>query len=90
MSDWKTIGKLLSSKNRRKVFYSLYDGKMPSEVSRETGLASSNVSKMIKELEELGLVRCVNSELRKGRVYKYTKKGKEIYQILKKRNKSSS
>lgn len=79
---WRVAGKIVSSKTRRKIFYSLKDEKTPSDVCRETGLPSSNVSRTLRELEELGVVRCNNPCLRKGKIFKRTRKGEEIYRIV--------
>lgn len=50
----------------------------PLEISKETGIARSNVSTKLMDLTRFKLVACVNPERRKWRFYKITSKGNDI------------
>jgi DNA-binding MarR family transcriptional regulator len=56
--------------------------KTSKELTEQTGAALNNVSNYLATLLELGLVKCLKDELRKGRMYALTNKGKEIYGAL--------
>ena len=64
------------SQYRTKVMKAL-DGevKIPSNISRDSGIRTNHISKVLGELKEHELVECINPEVRKGRLYKHTEKG---------------
>lgn len=64
------------SQYRTKVMKAL-DGevKIPSNIARDSGIRTNHISKVLGELKEHELVECINSEVRKGRLYKHTEKG---------------
>ena len=77
------IGYLKVSRNRTKTLKALGRNlKMPSEIGRETGLRTSQVSKALGDMKMRDLVVCVNEEARKGRLYKCTALGLEILDYL--------
>lgn len=52
--------------------------KMPSEISRETGYRTTQISGALIDLKEKNLVVCLNKNAHKGRLYTTTDYGKEI------------
>ena len=52
--------------------------KMPSEIAKDIGLKTNQVSSSLSDLKKEELVICVNEEVRKGRLYKCTDKGLEL------------
>ena len=56
--------------------------KTPKELAEQTGVVLNNVSNYLATLQELGLVCCLNDELRKGRLYALTDKGIEIHRAM--------
>lgn len=58
------------------------DVKMPSEISRETGIRTSQVSGSLSEMKKKDLVVCINEEANKGRLYRCTPLGLEVYKRL--------
>ena len=48
--------------------------KMPSEIAKDIGIKTIQVSASLSDLKKEELVVCVNEEIRKGRLYKCTKK----------------
>ncbi|RLF43986.1 MAG: transcriptional regulator [Thermoplasmata archaeon] len=50
----------------------------PIEISKAIKIRLNHVSMYLKELKEAGLVKCLNEENKKGRLYTLTKLGKEV------------
>ena len=71
------------SQYRLKVMKSL-DGnaKIPSQIARETQIIRNHVSKTLKQLSEHELVVCINPQAQRGRLYRHTDKGREIFKKL--------
>ena len=71
------------SKYRTKVMKSL-DGEVliPSQIARNSGIRTNHISKVLAELKAHELVKCINPEVRKGRLYRLTDKGDEIVKNL--------
>jgi len=51
---------------------------MPIEISKAIKIRLNHVSMYLKELKEAKLVKCLNEENKKGRLYTLTKLGKEV------------
>lgn len=58
------------------------DIKMPSEIAKEIGVKTSQVSASLSDLKKADLVICINEEARKGRLYKCTEKGLELLKFI--------
>lgn len=67
------------SQYRLKVMKSL-DGeaKIPSEIARDTEIYQNHISNVLKQLKEHELIKCINPEVRKGRLYRLTDKGEKV------------
>lgn len=52
--------------------------KIPSAIARDSGIRTNHISKVLSELKSHDLVECINPEVRKGRLYRLTDKGKKI------------
>ena len=76
---WKEFGYVKSSKNRTKVMKSL-DGevKIPTHIAKDTDILTNHISGILRQLKNHELVECINPEVKKGRLYRLTKKGEEI------------
>jgi DNA-binding MarR family transcriptional regulator len=85
--NFEALGKVLASPNKKKVLYSLSYPKTPKEITKDTNLNFPITSKIIKELEELKLIKIENKEFRKGKIIEISNKGKEILKDLDKRKK---
>ena len=73
------IGFILGSKYRNEILLKLGRGiRTPKQISKETAIQINHVSNILKELFDKGLVVCKTPDLRKGRLYQITEKGKEI------------
>ena len=58
------------------------DVKIPSEIVKDSNIIASHISRILNELKQKELVECINEEARKGRLYRLTDKGMEVYKIL--------
>ena len=74
------------SKYRTSILIALENEKfkIPSEIAIEIGTITSHVSSHLSGLKERGLIRCINEEAKKGRLYHITEKGKGVLEYLKK------
>lgn len=72
------------SKNREKIFKAL-DGETlkPTDISKKTGIHRNNVSRILSQLREKELVRLLNPENKRGRLYELTEYGEEILNLMK-------
>jgi len=82
MND-ETIEKLSfvkSSKHRENILLAIgYEIKIPTEIAREIDISSKHISKYLGELKDKGIVVCLNENDKRGRLYKLTDLGKDIY-----------
>ena len=67
------------SQYRTKVIKSLEgDVKIPTVIAKDSGIRANHISKVLAELKAHELVECINPEVRKGRLYRLTDKGKKV------------
>ena len=67
------------SKYRTKVMKALEeDVKIPTAIANDSGIRTNHISKVLSELKAHELVECINPEVRKGRLYRLTDKGKKV------------
>ena len=78
------VSLLKSSNYRLKIVKAIGDGTLtPSEISIKTGIRLNHISMVLKELKENNLVKCLNEEVRKGRLYELTELGKDAINKIK-------
>ena len=53
----------------------------PTEIAKGTGIRVNHISKVLKELKDKEVIKCLNEEMKKGRLYYITQLGKEIINI---------
>ena len=72
-----------ASKYRTKIMKTL-DGnvKIPSQIAKDSDINRSHISDILSQLKEYDLVECINPEVRKGRLYRLTKKGEIVARNL--------
>jgi len=79
MNRWTLVGIVSSSSYRRKLINALSEKNYtPKMLSQSTEIKFSHISTVLKELSNLGLVRCLTPTLKKNRIYTITKKGRDI------------
>lgn len=61
--------------------------KTPTRIGYEVNSSVSHVSRTLKQFVEKDIAVCITPEERIGRVYKLTKKGKQILEQLKEESK---
>ena len=52
--------------------------KTPTNIANDAGIRPNHISKVLKELKEVGVAECINEEAKKGRLYRLTDLGGEI------------
>lgn len=84
-TDWDLIGFIIGSKYRRNVLFSLKENpKTPKQLSQMNDISINHISNILSELNAKGLVECKNPDMKKGRLYSITEKGKELASVLEK------
>ena len=77
------LGFIKISKYRMNTIKSIGDDiKIPSEIAKELNIETSQVSYALMDLKEKKLVKCLNEEAKKGRLYQCTDLGKELLKNL--------
>ena len=77
------ISLLKSSEYRLKIIKAIgKDTITPSEIAEKIGIRLNHVSMFLKELKENDLVKCLNEDTRKGRLYELTDLGKNAIDKL--------
>ena len=68
------------SKYRKKVMEYLKDNRVgtPTEISTGTDIRVNHISKVLKELKDKEVIKCLNEDMRKGRLYYLTPLGEEV------------
>lgn len=79
----KEISYVQISKYRTKTMKSL-DGEIliPSQIAKNSGIRTNHISKVLAELKAHELVEYINSEVRKGRLYRHTDKCEQVVKNL--------
>lgn len=68
---------------RLKVVKSLNtEAKMPREISADCDILPNHISNVLKQLRENELVECINPEVKKGRLYRLSDEGLEVFKKL--------
>ena len=79
----KAISLLKSSEYRSKIIKAIgHDTLTPSEIAQKINIRLNHVSIFLKELKENSMVKCLNEESRKGRLYELTTLGKNAIDKL--------
>lgn len=76
-------GYIKASSYRIKIMFALINGvKTPTDISNESGIRPNHISKVLRELKDVGAVECINEKARKGRLYRLTSLGEDIMDEL--------
>jgi predicted transcriptional regulator len=77
------VSLLKSSGYRLKIIESIgNDTLTPSEIAEKTKIRLNHVSAFLKELKDNSMVKCLNEDTRKGRLYELTETGKNAINKL--------
>lgn len=78
----KLKGYIEASTYRTKVIKALNTPQMPTKIAKNTGIRPNHISMTLNQLKNKQLIKCINEEARKGRIYKLTETGEEIQKII--------
>jgi len=77
-TNWDDIGFVISSNYRKKVLKALDTEKQPSELSKELNINKTHISRTLNELESKEMIKCLNPNLKKGKLYVISDYGRKI------------
>lgn len=80
--DWKKYSFVVRAKNRKKILKALKEPKTPTQLSKETKINLSHVSRSLRELMDKDLVKCLTPDQTTGRVYDRTETGEKIVEKI--------
>jgi len=81
----KLMSFVLKSKQRLIILRYLSNPKTPTQISDETKLAVSHISRTLKEFNKKGVAECLTPKEKTGRIYQLTKKGKQVLDKISKK-----
>ena len=76
--DWDLISFIKRSEQRQAILKVLENPKTPKEISKQTKLAPSHISRTLKEFMNKDIVKCLTPKQKIGRIYKLTEKGEKL------------
>ena len=79
---WKRVSFVVRAKNRTRILKALDKPKLPSQLAKELKIHISHVSRTLSELEKAGLIECLTPDEKIGKLYRLTKKGKEVLEKI--------
>ena len=80
--SWENAGILKASPSRQKILELLSKRSMtPKEIAQQSKLHLSQVSRGLREMEKRNMVRCMTPNLKRGRIYAVTEKGREALKL---------
>ena len=77
-------GYIVASSYRYKTLLELSNKKYetPTNLAHNTGIKVNHISKILRELKEKEMIKCVNENVRKGRLYCITDEGKAVMKLV--------
>jgi predicted transcriptional regulator len=80
---WKLYGYVVSSEYRKVIIKLLLEKpSTPKFMAQRSNKPQSHISRALKELENKGIVKCVNPDAKKGRIYRLTDLGVKIAKMF--------
>jgi len=77
--DWAKYGHVIASEYRKKIVLCLNKTpRTPKQISKDTNLYLSHVSRVLRDLKKRQMVACLTPKLKRGKVFALTDEGKEI------------
>ena len=58
------------------------DAKMPKEIADDSGILPNHISNVLRQLKDKEIVECINPEVRKGRLYRLSDSGLDVFDEL--------
>ena len=81
IKDYDDLVKYINNSSYRvNVLKDLSDGnvKMPRDIAVDCNILPNHISNVLTLLKKLGLLECINPEVKKGRLYRLSEDGKNI------------
>jgi len=79
----KLYGYVVSSEYRKVIIKLLLEKPLtPKLMAQRSNKPQSHISRAVKELENKGIVKCVNPDVKKGRIYRLTDIGVKIAKMF--------
>lgn len=77
---------VVRSSYRERALITLHDNEVmtPKYIAKNCKIRANHISVTLRELKDNGLVVCINEEAKKGRLYKITPLGCEIFGLMSK------
>lgn len=84
VNKWYAVGLVNASSYRLVILEQLMKGSTtPTDLESFTRIKISHVSRALKELSDIGLVKCLTPGLKKNKIYAITEKGTKTLKMLK-------
>ena len=81
--NYNTIGFIRASQYRGEILKILNeDMKIPTEITNNIKIRVSTVSNTLNDLKKYELIRCLNENAKKGRLYEITPYGEDILNYI--------
>ena len=81
--SWDDVSYVIRSKTRSAVLLKLATVKTPTILARELHTSMPNISRALRELESRGLIELVTPEVRLGKIFVASERGKDVASKLK-------
>ncbi len=82
MTNFSLLSFILRGERRKTILLCLDKPKIPKEIAEICKISIHNVSKSLKELLNKGLIKCENPKDKFYRFYTLTDKGREIREMI--------
>ena len=76
--DWRLYAWVMRGSRRRRIVAALNKPRLPTELKKEARTSLTNVSKVLRAMQDKGLVSCLTPENKTGKLYSLTEKGLRI------------
>jgi DNA-binding MarR family transcriptional regulator len=76
--DWELYSWIIRGNQRRKVLKVLGKPRIPTEIKSEAKMSITNVSKVLRDFERKGLVKCLTPQNKTGKLYSLTDAGRAM------------
>lgn len=76
--NWDLYSWVVRGSQRRKVIEAMSKPKIATQISKDTKISVTHVSKVLKSFSDRGVARCLTPRVRIGKLYALTDKGEAI------------
>ncbi len=76
--NWKRYGFVMAGDLRKKIIKLLGEPKTPTQLKDIIKTQDSAIARCLRDLEKEKIIKCINSDVRKGKLFGLTENGKEI------------